>query len=188
MRRHPAPIALVAISATLLWAVTVAAQGEVPDASPTSAGAKTIEVVGVEYAFVGLPTAVGTGTQLVFVNTGAEFHELAVGRIDEDSDATLEELVELGAAAFTEGTVEILPEGPLVANPAETAQGTLTLMTPGRYLATCLVPQGMVPDILAGLGVTADMAPADWPPEAQAILDNPTHAELGMVQVFTVVP
>ena len=126
MRRHPAPIALVAISATLLWAVTVAAQGEVPDASPTSAGAKTIEVVGVEYAFVGLPTAVGTGTQLVFVNTGAEFHELAVGRIDEDSDATLEELVELGAAAFTEGTVEILPEGPLVANPAETAQGTLT--------------------------------------------------------------
>jgi len=30
------------------------------------------------------------------------------------------------------------------------------------------------------------MAPADWPAEAQAILSNPTHADLGMVQVFTV--
>ena len=189
VRRQLALMALVATSATLLWAASTVAQSEAPSASPPLPDdADAVVVVGVEYAFAGLPEEVSAGTQLQFDNEGAEFHELAVARIDDGSTATLEDLVELGTAAFTDGTVEMLPEGPLVANPEDTAAGTLSLLAPGRYLATCLVPQGMVPDILAGLGVPPDMAPADWPPEAQAILDNPTHAELGMAQLFTVSP
>ena len=189
MRRRSQLVALASISVSLLWATSVVAQSEEPSADPvaTPGATATIEVVGVEYAFAELPELVEAGTAVAFVNSGAEFHELAVGRILDD-ETTLEELVALAGAAFTDGSVEMLPEGPLVANPGETAEGTLSLLVPGRYLATCLVPQGMVPDILAELGVTPDMAPADWPPEALAILENPNHADLGMVQIFEVSP
>jgi hypothetical protein len=197
MTRPTATLGVAALAILGLLALPVAAQTPSVSPAPVATTEATAEpdpaaavlvVSGVEYAFIGLPDVVSVGTVLGFDNPGLEFHEMAIGRIADDSDATLEELVEMGATAFNDGTLEPVGEQPLVANPGETAEGTIELLVPGRYLATCLVPQGMVPDILAQLGVTPDMAPADWPPEAQSILENPDHASLGMAQVFTVEP
>jgi hypothetical protein len=188
MTRRTIPAAVVGATALVaLLAVAVAGQAGSPSPAPTSAADDdVVEVVGVEYAFVGLPSSVPVGTRLGFDNVGLEFHELALAKIADDTIESAEELVAMGDAAYREGKVELMADAVLVANPGERSDGSLALQLEGRYLAICLVPQGMVPSILTELGVTENMAPMDWPPAAQAILDNPTHAALGMVQEFTV--
>jgi hypothetical protein len=190
MTRSTIQSALAATVLAALMAGPVAGQAGSPDPTPAGVpiGSDVIEVVGVEYAYVGLPSSVPVGTSLAFDNTGLEFHELALARVADDATESFEELMALGDAAFGQGKLEIVEEGVLIANPQEKAEGTLALEREGRYLAICLVPQGMIPSLLSELGVTEDMAPVDWPPEAQAILENPTHATLGMVQEFAVTP
>ena len=176
-----------ALSLAALIGVPAAAQTE-----ETAAGEEAVEVTGVDYAYQNLPTSVPAGTNLAFNNAGTELHELAVARIADDTAESLEELMAMGDAALEQGLVELIGEtGPLIANPGEAAEGALVLEREGRYVAICFIPQGFVPSTLADLGVTPDMMgpdanPEDLPPEAQAIMANPPHAALGMVQGFTV--
>lgn len=186
---HSTIRAALASAAVLVVLIAASATGQTESPSPAPTGAAdgdVVKVVGVEYAFVGLPSSVPVDIRLGFDNAGSEFHELALARIADHATESAEELVAMGDAAFREGKVELLPDAVLVANPGEQSEGSLALQLAGRYLAICLVPQGMVPSVLTELGVTENMAPSDWPPEAQAILGNPTHAALGMVQEFTV--
>jgi plastocyanin len=183
----------IAATAVFAMALPVAAQEEAPatDAEATATDVVALEVSGVDYAFVGLPTSVPAGTNLGFTNNGAEFHEIVVARVADDTTESLEELLAMGDAALTEGKVEIVGEGPLFANPGETAAGTLALEREGRYVALCFIPQGFVPSELEALGITPEMMgpdtdPTTLPPEVQAIMANPPHLALGMLQEFTV--
>jgi hypothetical protein len=81
------------IAATLLLgAAPVAAQDEATPSAGIAEVSGPIEVSGVDYAFVGLPTSVPAGTQLTFRNDGTEIHEMAVIHI-LDETTPLEELM-----------------------------------------------------------------------------------------------
>ncbi len=180
------------IAATLLLAAApVAAQDEATPSVGIAEVSGPIEVSGVDYAFVGLPTSVPAGTQLTFRNDGTEMHEMAVIHI-LDETTPLEELMampEEESAALSEfvGFVSALP--------GTSAEDSVTLDTPGRYVALCFIHQGMDPKAFEAAGVdpmefdeTTD--PSDLPPAAQELLasieSNPPHMALGMIQEFTV--
>ena len=147
-----------------------------------------VEVIGVEYAFQGLPTSLPVGTDLGFTNAGAEVHEMIVARIADGTTETIDELLAMegeGRDPVAEGLVEIIGGMPLFAAPATTAEGTLPLDREGRYAVLCFIPQGLTDmSVLESMGPDAD--PADAPPEVQAIMANPPHLALGMLQEFTV--
>ena len=140
----------------------------------------------LDATYQGMPTSVPVGTSLSLKNEGIEFHELAVARIGDDVTESVEELLAMGEAAVTSGKVELIGEPPPGAVPGETSELATSLDREGRYVIVCVIPQGMVPDVLEGFGVTEDMAQEDWPPEAQAIMNNPPHVAAGMFQAFTV--
>lgn len=172
-----------ALSLAALATGPAAAQGEA-----TAPEGSVLEVTGVEYAFQGLPTSLPAGTELGFTNTGAEVHELVLLRVADDTTETLEELLAMeaeGRDPMEEGLVEFIGGEPLFAAPSTTAEGTLPLEREGRYVALCFIPQGLTDmSLLESLGPDTD--PADAPPEVQALMANPPHLALGMIQEFTV--
>jgi hypothetical protein len=180
-------LAIVGAAALLLVsAAPTAAQDEATTDDSMDMEGLSVEVGGVEYAYTGLPTSLPAGTELTFRNDGAELHELIVARIADDTTESLEELLAMGDAAIAEGKVEIIGGEPLIANPGEVANGSLSLEREGDYVALCFVPQGLVPEQLEEWGVTEDTPPEEWPAEAQAILANPPHLAAGMIQEFVV--
>ena len=136
------------------------------------APAAPVEVKGVEYAFVGLPSSVPVGTSFRLVNGGQEDHEFVVVRANEGTTQTLEELL----AMPPEQTDRLLTTAGIVfANVGKTSIGTLTLDQEGRYFAVCFIPQG------TKSGVSP--SPGAGSPGAQ---EGTPHALLGMVAEFTV--
>jgi hypothetical protein len=111
---------------------------------------------------------------------------LEVGGVTE----SLEELLAMeaeGRDPMAEGLVEMVGDMPLFAAPGTTAEGTRTLEHEGRYVVPCFIPQGLTDmSVLEQLGPDAN--PEDLPPEIQALMANPPHLALGMIQEFTVTP
>ena len=184
-------LALVSAAALLLVsAAPIVAQDEAATDDSMDMEGLSVEVGGVEYAYTGLPTSLPVGTELTFRNDGAEVHEMVLLRIGDETTETLEELLAMDAEGrdpVGEGLVEFIGGEPLFAAPGTTAEGTLPLDSEGRYLVICFIPQGLTDmSVLESLGPDTD--PADMPPEVQAIMANPPHVELGMIQEFTVTP
>lgn len=159
----------------LLAGGPAAAQTDGPDVAH-------VEVVGVEYAYQGLPGSVPAGTSLGFRNDGAEVHELELYRINGGVDATLEELLGMDEAEVL-SLVEQIGGGPLIAIPGMSAEQTIALDREGRYAIVCFIPQGLTAEILGSL--PPDVGPEHLPPELQAAQP---HVALGMVQEFFVGP
>jgi S-formylglutathione hydrolase FrmB len=182
-------LALVgAASLLLMYAAPIAAQDEPTPERAIDMEGLSVEVGGVEYAYTGLPTSLPAGSKLTFRNDGAEVHEMVVVRVADDTTETLEELLAIDAEGRNpakEGLVEFISDQRFIAAPGTTAQGTLPLQREGRYIAVCFIPQGLT-DIslvpLLGPGTVL----ADAPAEVQAIMANPLHHKLGMIQEFTV--
>ena len=184
-------LALVGAAALLLMsAAPVAAQDEATTDDSMDMEGLTLDVGGVEYAFTNLPTSVPAGTSLTFTNNGAEVHEMVVVRIADGVTESLEEILAMeaeGRDPMAEGLVEIVGDMPLFAAPGTTAEGTRTLESEGRYVVLCFIPQGLTDmSLLENLG--PDTNPEDMSPELQAIMANPQHLALGMIQEFTVTP
>jgi len=147
----------------------------------------TIEVVGVEYAYAGLPSSVPVGSSLTFTNAGAEVHELALFRVGDDVTMSLDELLMLEDPVAM-GLAEMASELPLLAGAGSVAEGALTIERAGRYVAVCLIPQGLTDASLFD-GLEPDDDLADLPIELQELyLTKPPHALLGMVVEFEVTP
>jgi len=171
---------VAAVSLALLAAATVAAQErEAP------AEGSVFAVTGVEYHFVGLPTSVPAGSSLSFSNGGAEYHELALGRISDGVTETLEELLAMEDPVGA-GLVEIIGDTPLFAGPGEAAEGILPLEREGRYVAVCFIPQGLSDAAVLEEMMNPEFDPETASPEAQALMQSPPHMALGMLQEFTV--
>ena len=143
-------------------------------ASPaTSAGASgsAVEVVGVEYAFEGVPATVTVGTAFTLRNDGQEAHELVLVRKNPGVTQSFDELLALPEdEAFTQ--VAFL--GQVAANPGETASGSVTADAPGDYLMICFIPQGLTQLPAGSLGPEASLPP------------GPPHFTLGMRQEFAI--
>lgn len=173
--------AFLSTALAISLAAPVAAQTSEPTAPEVD---EVLEVVGVDYAYEGLPASVPAGTSLVFANAGEEVHELAVFRVEDGVTATMEELLAMEDAEAA-GLVELIGGFPLIAGPGSTAEGTIVLERPGRYAVVCFIPQGLS-DIGLLEGVGPDTDPADLPPALQELLANPPHVALGMGQEFVV--
>jgi plastocyanin len=187
----PRTLALVGAAALLLAsAAPILAQDDTGADSPMDTEGLTLDVGGVEYAFTDLPTSVPVGTSLSFTNNGAEVHEIVLVRIADGVTESLEELLAMDAEGrdpMEEGLVEMVGDMPLFAAPGTTAEGTLTLESEGRHVVLCFIPQGLTDmSVLEQLGPEAN--PEDMSPEVQAIMANPPHFALGMIQEFTVTP
>jgi plastocyanin len=170
--------------ATLIMALGIATAAPLTAQSEEADG-PTIVVTGVEYAFQDLPTSVPAGTSLGFTNAGVEVHELALARIADGVTESIDELMAMEEDPVEAGLVEIVGEMPLFAAPGAAAEGTLLLDREGRYVAVCFIPQGLTDmSLLEGLGPETN--PEDVSPELAAIMANPPHIALGMVQEFMV--
>jgi len=184
-------LALVGAAALLLVsAAPVAAQDEATTDDTMDMEGLSLDVGGVEYAFTRLPSSVPAGTTLTFTNEGAEIHEMVVVRVADGVTESLEELLAMeaeGRDPMAEGLVEMVGDMPLFAAPGTTAEGTRTLGVEGRYAVLCFIPQGLTDmSVLEQLGPDAN--PEDLAPEIQALMANPPHLALGMIQEFTVTP
>jgi len=142
-----------------------------PSAASPDASGSAVEVVGVDYAFQGIPPTATVGTSFSLRNEGQEAHELVLVRKNPDVTLSFDELLALPEdQAFNQ--VAFL--GQVAANPGETAPGTVTADAPGDYLAICFIPQGLTQLPEGSLGPDASL-PAGAP-----------HFTLGMRQEFTV--
>jgi hypothetical protein len=175
------------VSAALVLAATPAiAQDEAGATEATP-----LEVSGIDYAFVGLPTSVPAGTELAFRNDGTEYHEMIVVRL-LDEVTPLEELMALPEEETADLSQFV---GYLATLPRTAADGAVAVAEPGRYIATCLIRQGSDPAAFEAIGFDPSQLddntdPSTLSPEVQELLAaieaNPQHQELGMFQEFTV--
>ena len=184
---------VAAVAALALAATPTLAQDEAATEMDPMAG-MGVEVSGVEYAFSGLPETLEVGSEITFTNDGAELHEIVIVRKAEGVEETIEELLAMeaeGRDPMAEGLVEMVGEGPLIAMPGTTAEGSLVLDQPGEHVALCFIPQGFDPAVFEAAGVDImTMGPetdlASLPEEVQAIFANPPHLAAGMIQPFMV--
>lgn len=192
---RPRSMMTLTMTAILAFAATPAlAQDDAPAEPMDTMADMSLEVTGVEYVFMGLPETLPVGSEISFTNGGAELHEIVIVRKADGVTETIEELLAMeaeGRDPMEEGLVEMVGEGPLVAPPGMTAEGTLTLDRPGEYVALCFIPQGFDPAVFEANGVDLmamgpDTDVATLPEEVQAIFANPPHLAAGMIQTFVV--
>ena len=142
-----------------------------PSAASPDASGSAVEVVGVDYAFQGIPPTATVGTSFSLRNEGQEAHELVLVRKNPDVTLSFDELL---ALPEDQALNQVAFLGQVAANPGETASGTVTADAPGDYLAICFIPQGLTQLPEGSLGPDASL-PAGAP-----------HFTLGMRQEFTV--
>jgi uncharacterized cupredoxin-like copper-binding protein len=152
-----------------------------------------IVVIARDYLFEGLPTSVPAGTTFGLVNEGEEVHEILLARRNDGVTQTWQEVLALPDEEAL-GLVTLVAA--LAALPGETAEGSMTVVEEGAYLAICMIPQFTRTGPLvfppfhplaetieqdAGAPGSGVEPPADSPP-------GPPHAMLGQLQEFTVTP
>ena len=140
-------------------------------AAPASGSGESVEVVATEYAFGNVPATAVPGTAFTLKNAGSEAHELVLVRKNEGVTLSFDELL---ALPQDDALNQLAFLGQLVANPGDTAQGTVVADAPGDYLMVCFIPQGLTQLPEGSLGPDASL-PA-----------GPPHFTLGMRQEFTV--
>lgn len=149
-------------------------------ASPetTTAGAKTIEVTGVDYKFEGLPTEIAAGSKIEFTNKSTkELHELVAVRIPDSETRSVADLVKLPEAEtdaiFKDSEPATVLIGPPSGGDVIQALGDGTVTKPGRYAVVCFIPTGVDPAAY----LAAAQSGSEGPPDLGG---GPPHAANGM--------
>ena len=129
----------------------------------THCGYHTAKISAKEYAFVGLPSKVPTGTAAFkLTNNGSQVHEISVARIKtNDSIAALLKMPENEVNKKVEF---IGGSGPI--DPGTSTVTYFKFTKTGRYAALCFIPDGTTSQATEGTG--------------------PPHALLGMAMPFRV--
>jgi plastocyanin len=100
---------------------------------------RTIDVVGADFSFEGVPSELPAGTyEVTFTNEGTEMHEVFIFLNPEG--IPLQELFDLGPE---EGMSKIVPvmEMPLFAEPGASSPEPATIeLEPGEYEVVCFIP------------------------------------------------
>jgi hypothetical protein len=143
-----------------------AASGEVHEYELANCGWEPVDVTTRDYAFEGVPEELPAGpTSFEMTNAGAEVHEFLLVRRNDGTTEPVEELVALPEEEALALVTPVGTAGPVVAGEGDHA---VVDLTPGEYIAVCVIPTGMV----------AFDGP---PPEGAA-----PHAMSGMTAEFTV--
>ena len=157
---------------------------EAPTTTSTTASTlpPTVEVQAIDYAYVGLPAEVRTGTEIQLVNeSDTELHEFVAIRLPDDETRSVTELVQLPPeelAAFFPNVATVLIAPPSEAGIA--VEGTGVLSEPGRYAIICAIPTGADPAEYIAAAEESEGGPPDVP-------GGPPHFVNGMVGEVTVV-
>ena len=172
---------------TLGLALTACGDGDEAEAAPEpSAGdaageEDAVEVSLIDFAFVGLPESVTSGTRVTVVNDAeSELHELVAFHLPDDEDRSVAELTELSPGELVGALGE--PTTVLLAEPGGQqipAVGDGTLTEPGRYAIMCFIPTGVEPEEY--LRVAAETE--EGPPQVEG---GPPHFVQGMYAELTV--
>ena len=118
------------------------ADAEVDDFMLANCGFEEVEVTAVDYAFEGVPDSVPAGPVAVtLTNDGAEVHELALVRINDDVDEPFEELLQLPEEQARQN---VSFSGQVFAFPG-VSDTTFLDLEPGRFGVACFVPVGSTP-------------------------------------------
>ena len=124
-------------------------------------GFNELEVEGADYSFTGIPADVPAGPTIVtFTNTGEELHEVAFSRINDGVTETVQELLELPEE---EALSKLTPVGGGFGLPGVTSFSVVDLSEPGRYLATCFIPEGLTPEVAEQMEASAALRRARHP-------------------------
>lgn len=102
-------------------------------------GFEKLSASAADYEYTGLPTVAPQGlTGLTLTNTGKEFHEMVLLRINDDVDLTAKEIL---ALPEEEAMTKAQPMGVVLANPGTTATNFFDLKA-GRYAVLCFISKG----------------------------------------------
>jgi hypothetical protein len=121
-----------------------AAQGEVYPWLADGCGWQSLDVTGVDFAFEGVPEELEAGMTVITLENGTEsgeLHEIALMKLADDADITLDELL---ALSQEEAQQYLDPEVPPVfafAMPGQT-NGISADLAPGDYVYACFIPTG----------------------------------------------
>jgi hypothetical protein len=128
---------------------------------------ETVDVTAKNYEFQGIPDTVPAGvTVLNFTNAGTEFHEIALMKLPEGEERSVEELLAVPETEQPETTDKAFVLAPPGAATYVTAD-----LDPGRYVALCFVPIGATPEALQS---------------GTALNEEDGHFMHGMITEFTV--
>jgi len=106
-------------------------------------GLGEIRVTSTEYKYEGIPPNVAAGAlSVIFINLGAEPHEMRVFRIQDSEPRPFTSLIGLPQAQGDQVLTSITPT--LSASPGNTDTEIIKL-APGRYGVACLIPRGSTP-------------------------------------------
>lgn len=157
-----------------------APEPEAADAASAAEAETVVEVELVDYAFVGLPDSVGTGTRLTVANRSEdELHELVAFALPADEDRPVEELAMLppeeleGALGEPAAVLLAAPGGPQIP-----AVGDGTLSEPGRYAIVCFIPTGIEPQVYLDAAAEGGEGPPQVDGGGPPHLVHGMHAEL----------
>lgn len=115
------------------------AYGAMAAEAHTGCGYETVDVTGVNYAFVGLPASLAAGTtSFSLTNDADEDHELVLFRVADGETRSAEELLALPQA---EAEASVTFSGVTFASPGETGYVAAELEA-GSYFVTCFLPVG----------------------------------------------
>lgn len=149
----------------------------------------THEIVGVNYAFEDVPENISPGQVGIRLdNQGEDFHEAVIFRIDDETDLSVEELLDLPEE---EGQELAEFKGVAFAEPGNQASAVVDLEE-GRYAFVCFIPVGAtsLEDLEGPGGPEAEESPeAGESPDGEDGDEQegpPPHFTQGMFAEFTV--
>ena len=143
----------------------------------------TIEIVGVDYAYEGLPDRIKAGSSLSFRNDSAiELHEVVAIRLPDGEERSVEDLLQLPPEEIEAVLSAGPPNAVIIAPPNEAGfvvEGAAVLDQPGRYAIICFIPTGADPGEYLAAAAESEGGPPDVP-------GGPPHFVEGMWAELTV--
>lgn len=175
-------LSAVTVTGSLVFGLAACAPAEAEDPVADGPAEGVIEVTGTDYGF-DVEGDLVAGSTLEFRNdSDVEFHEMAVMRLADDEERSVEELLALPEEEAMASMTFVGVAGAAPGEEGEVVDGDLELTEAGRYVLTCFIPQGADPDVVAEafFGAPEDQT---GPPDFG---DGAPHAMVGMVRELTI--
>lgn len=108
-------------------------------------GFEQLDVTAADFEYTGLPDTASTGEMAVtLTNEGTNFHEIAILRVNDGVTMPAEELL---ALPMEEALASVVIKGITFAEPGGSDTSFMRFDEPGRYIATCFIPEGTTMDM-----------------------------------------
>lgn len=107
-------------------------------------GFEEVAVTATDFEYQGVPDTLPVGEKAVtLTNEGTNFHEIVILRVNDGVTMPAEELL---ALPMEEALAQVAIKGITFADPGGSDTSFMRFDEPGRYLATCFIPEGTTMD------------------------------------------